>query len=210
MIKWTKEQDDYLRAKYCKVPADEIGDVIGKTADAIYSRAGKLSLRHQAAFTRGGKICHKWSADDVKLLIKWHRKKTQKELGKMFGDRSWHTVAKKMRDLGLTKRMAHYEGKVWIRKTQTGRLQVRIFTAGKMMSYAQWVWFKHYPEIPEGKVVVPKDGNPLHCRRIEDLTLISRRLQLYKNHPRLTAEEAVAYDLIAEIKDLHNIKRRRN
>lgn len=210
MIYWTKEQDDYLRAQYCKVPTSEIAAVVGKTADAVYSRAGKLGIQHRGSFVRKGKVCLMWTEADIKLLIRWHRKKTVKELGEMLGGRNWSTIAKKMRDLGLTKRMAHYEGKVWIRRTQTGRMQVRIFMSGRMMSYAQWVWLKHHDEIPEGKVVVSKDGNPLHCRRIEDLALVSRRLQLYKNHPRLTGEEAVAYDLIAEIKDLHNIKRRRN
>lgn len=209
MIYWTVEQDQYLLDSYGRVDTRDIAKRVGKSTDAVYGRARKINARGQAGYIRRGKECHFWSDEEIALLIKWHRKKTRKELGAMLRGRSIHTIAGKMYELGLKKRMAHYDGKVWVKRTVTGAFQVRIYKGGRMMSYAQWVWFKHHDEIPKSMVVVPKDGHPLHCRRIEDLLLVSRRLQLYKNHPRLTREEAVAYDLIAEIKDLHNIKRRR-
>ena len=207
IIGWTEEMEQFLRDNYGKLSAKDVGAAVGKSLFMVHKRAQKLKIECDGAYIRNGRVCHKWSKEDLDLLIKHHRTKSATELGEMLKGRNWSTIAKKMQVLKLKKRMANYDGKVWIRKTETGAWQVKIFKDGRFQSYSHWLWRQHYGEIPKGKVIVTKDGNPLHCNHLDNLEMINRRLQLYKNNPRLTKDEAIAFDMIAEIKDNMNIKR---
>lgn len=206
-IFWNSENDQYLRENYGVIENKRISDKLGKSVSCIHNRARKLSL-DKSFYMRKGLMCVKWTEEDTRILVKLHRKKTMSELGQILGGRSWHTIASRMRYLGLRKRMCNYEGKIWVRRTDTGSYQVRIFKDGKFRSYAQTLWNAHYGEVPRGKVVVTKDRNPLHCRDIGNLEIINQRLQLYRNNPRISDDEAIAHDLIAGIKDNLNIPRK--
>ena len=208
MIGWTEEMDNHLRENFGKIPTKELAAFLGKSGYATHKHAKTLSIPKKPSYIRNGKVCYRWTDEDTALLIREHRKKSTTELGVMLKGRNWATISKKMQALGLRKRMDHYEGKIWIRRTNTGSFQVKIFKDGRFQMYGRWLWEQKYGPVPKDKVIVSKDGNPLHCNHIENLVMITRRLQLLSNHPLLTKDEAIAYDIINGIKDNLNIKRR--
>ena len=42
--RWTKKEDDYLRANYSRKTMDEIGVVVSRSASSVYIRAHRLNL----------------------------------------------------------------------------------------------------------------------------------------------------------------------
>lgn len=191
-----------IRDLYGQIPADKIGAQIGRSQNAVRRRAGVLGVNFQTTFPcrLGEHKARRWSEEDTALLKRWYRRKSIPELCAMFG-RTKGQLSQKACTLGLKRRTPHYEGRVVIDwHPDGGAKRVCIIKDGRKKSFAKHVWETHNGSVPAGKKVVVKTGNPLDCRRVENLELVSDRMMAYRNRGLLTEDEAIAYDIIGDIK----------
>ena len=198
---YSAEEDEVIRDLYGKMPAWAIGEKIGRTRTAVSKRAVNLGLGFRRKFVgRGGAISTRWSDEDVALLRRWYRRKSVPEVSKMLG-RTRHQVVMKASKLGLRKRSPCYDGRVVLDKATDGSIRrVDIIKNGKKKSYAKHVWEKHNGPVPKGKKLMVRTGNPIDCRHVQNLELVSHRMVLFRNNPALTEDEAIAYDIIGDIR----------
>lgn len=63
VVTWTQEDDDYIRENYRKIKAEKIAKHLGRSAAAIYQRAGNLKISANSSQKRRG-----YSSSDLKIL----------------------------------------------------------------------------------------------------------------------------------------------
>lgn len=199
--RFARWEDDLIRAHYGKMPAQDIGVLMGRSRTAITIRAGRLGLSYQRQFPSwGGYVSKRWTDEEINALRKNYRRLPISELCKLFG-RTKDQLLKKASALGLRRRTPHYEGRIVVDTNRDGSVKrVYLMRDGKKIRYSRIVWERFHGPVPDGMRVVVKTGNPLDCRHIENLELISDRMSMLRNNPRLTEDEAIAYDIIGAIK----------
>jgi len=197
---FSSKEDKVIRKQFGKMRAQDIGAKLGRSRSAITFRAKLLGLSYQPSFIgKNGMLMKRWTDEDIEVLRHWYRRKSIAELCEMF-DRSKGQIVQKASKLGLKRQTPDYEGRILLERKKDGSVKrVQIIKGGLKKSYARHVWERHNGPVPPGKKVVTKTGNPLDCRRIESLELISHRMMMYRNSGQLTEDEAIAYDIIGDI-----------
>lgn len=148
----------------------------------------------------------RWTKEEEAVLRAKYRG-TPREVIAAELNRSPGCLLHKARNLGLTKRARRYEGQIKVKPAPNGKFKAMIYTGGRQVSYMRYLWEKHHGPVPKNMRVVNVSGDPLGFRWVKNLELRSLRLHMLTSSG-MPIDEAVAFDLIAELKDLHNIKRR--
>lgn len=200
-IRFSSAEDLVIQNNYGKIPAHEIAAMLGKTRTSITIRAGRLGLAFRETFpSKNGFISKRWTEKEVTELHRKYRRTPVNELALQFG-RTKDQIIQKASSLGIKSRIPHYEGRVIVSMNRDGTVRrVLHIKNGKKIRYSHTVWEKHNGPVPKGMCVSVKTGNPLDCRHIDKLELVTQRLHMLRNNPRLTEDEAIAYDLIGSIK----------
>lgn len=194
-------EDQLIREHYGKRPAREIGAMMDRSYTAVTIRAGRLGLSYQRHFpSHSGHVSTRWTEEEINALRKYYRVLPIAELCRKF-NRTKAQLLKKASLLGLRRRTPHYEGRVVVEMNSDGTVKrVSLIRNGRKVRYTRVVWERFNGPVPHGMRVVVKTGNPLDCRHIENLELISDRMAMLRNNSRLTQDEAIAYDIIGAIK----------
>jgi len=90
---WTREEIEFLREYYGKIPAREIAEKLGRTPGAVRAKARVLGLSELRA--------RPWTREEIETLKRLYGEVRQRELGKIL-HRSEHAVRTKLYELGLT------------------------------------------------------------------------------------------------------------
>jgi len=119
--RWTKEEDDYIRANYKTLSVRDIAKNLERTEKATRNRIERLGIR----------ICNlernnrKWTDEEISILKK-NIHKTNSELAKILKKRTASAICQKRRELGLSKPRPYwkytYEGYLIRRDGKGGKI----------------------------------------------------------------------------------------
>jgi len=159
-MKWTNDQDRFLKESMSTMTNAEIAEKMGRTNQSIMARIYKLGLR------RSDKVraAHKSRTQFVKGQEPWN-----KDL------KGIHFSPATEFKQGHKPHNTKHDGYIGIRlhkRTQTPYKYIRL-GEGDWCLYHRHVWRMHHGEIPESHVIAFKNGDTLDCR-IENLHCMSR------------------------------------
>lgn len=99
-MKWTPDQDAYLKRYYHDISARDIGRFLGYTKQSVIGRAFRLGLSEKKSAGRHPSI--KWTSSMDEMLADLYKKHTIKEIAPIFGA-SRGQCASRVSKLGLRK-----------------------------------------------------------------------------------------------------------
>ena len=92
---WTEKDDEYLRKNYGKIKRKVLAEALGRTINAIQTRAKHFNLTDD----RRGKI-EDWTKEELQKLKRWHGKKSRKEMAELL-ERTEGAIGTKITSLNL-------------------------------------------------------------------------------------------------------------
>ena len=95
---WTKEEESFLKKHYTTDSLESIAKHLGRTEDAVKTRAYTLGLINNGE----SRLKNKWTRDEVKYLKKNINKKSYEQMGEYLG-RSSAAIASKVSSLNIEK-----------------------------------------------------------------------------------------------------------
>lgn len=178
---WTGTELRYLESRYPNLRTAVIAAYLEVSISAVFQKAYALGLRKSDAFlnsNRSGRF------DKFSESSKRHRfakgnippNKGQR-MPEHIKEKVKHTWFKK----GQIPHNTKYDGYISIRNDKSGRPYAHIRIAqGKFDLLHRHIWQMHYGQVPEGKIIVFKNGDPSDFR-IENLELITREENMLRN-----------------------------
>ena len=176
-ILWTKQDIDYLKAHYPTTPIGEMSKHLGRTTQAISTKASALNLKRPIEFIKkqlsaGSKYRFKKGNSPHNKGKKWSEYMDESEVQKALT-----TCYKKGHLPSNTKE----DGAITTRRDKSGRYYKYIrVSVGKWIPYHVYLWEQNYGKIPKGHAVVFKDNNSLNCE-LTNLECISRTELMNRN-----------------------------
>lgn len=180
---WTKADDQYMREHYPNTDTYEVADILCRTLRSVWARAKTLGLKKTAEYL---------ASPGRHRLQKNHNQGKATQFKK--GHTPWNTGLKGIKvhpnaqatqfKKGQLPPNTLEDGVVTLRHPHKNRggkpyYFIRI-AAGKWEQYHRYLWIENHGEIPEGMIVVFRDGNTLNCT-IENLELITRQENMARN-----------------------------
>ncbi|MEP0004552.1 MAG: HNH endonuclease signature motif containing protein [Balneola sp.] len=176
---WTEEELDLVKNLY---PDTDNKDILkklpGRTLCSLYGMANKVGVKKSDAYIgeqqrKAGKklselgLGNRYKKGDVPMN---KGMKQEEFMSAEAIEKCKETQFKKGQKPHNTK----FDGAISLRKDSKGMkyLWIRISKAN-WQEYHRYLWEKHNGEIPEGKIIVFKDGNQMNCS-IDNLEAITR------------------------------------
>lgn len=193
--KWTKEEEEFLIKNYSKMDYPELKNNLIRTRDAIKMKVQSLC--------RLGVIP---KSEMFKKLIESQFKKGHVPANKGVKGIYYSGCEKGWFKKGGNPPNTLYDGAVRLRHGHPERneppyLYIRV-AEGKWELLHRYNWVKAFGPIPEGFIVVFKNGDSLNCN-IENLELISKKQNARRNHNPLKSA-ITNRENRAQFKDLEN------
>lgn len=187
---FTKEQDEFIKANYLKMPVKEIANRIGRSAYGTKYRMDKLGLVVPAEIIKQ----HKIDSQFKKGMVSHNKGKKQSEF--MSPEAIERTKRTRFKNGNLPHNTKEKDGAISIRKDKNGIEYKYIRTSLSVWeALHRYTWMQHHGHIPENFVVTFKDGNTLNCdiNNLECISMSENMLRNSKhNYPKSIIPKLVA------------------
>jgi hypothetical protein len=172
---YTEAERDYLRKHYPHRPTPEIAEELGLTTSSVWNQANSLGLKKTKECV--AEMSRKNMEDPNHPGRKHQFKKGQRVWNK--GMKGWHapgverTWFKKGNEPHNTKHDGH------TRISKDGYIEIRV-SKGEYKFLHRVVWERENGPVPDGCIVIFKDGNPVNVR-LNNLKMITRAENMKRN-----------------------------
>ena len=185
---WTDEERAKLAQLYPDLPTAEIEQIMGKTKHAIYYQANKMGLKKSEAFYaagHGGRVSKGTTIGRDFQFEKGHNPWNKGTKGLCLGgEKTWFMKGQQ----AFNKKPLGAE-----RLTKDGYLQRKMTETGypphDWVEVHRLLWEEHHGPIPEGHVIIFKDGNKKNIciENLEMLTLAEnvKRNSIHRYPPQV-------------------------
>lgn len=178
---FTKKEDNFLKRNYKKIPCKRMATMLGRTDGTARQRLKLLGITVPPEIVARFKKESQFKKGHVS-----HNK------GRKMPKEIYEKVKGTMFKKGNTPHNTKYNG--YERISKDGYVEVRV-RKGKFNLKHRVVWEQKRGKIPEGKIVVFKDGNKLNVK-LSNLKLITREQNMKRNsYHRYGKEIAKVYQL---------------
>lgn len=180
-MRWNDEAVALLRLHYPDMPMPELSALLGRHARVIYSKAYALELKRSAEYMASPAACRLRRGDNVgaaNQFKKGNRSWNHGQSGYYAGGRSADTQFSKgtrphnWRPVGFER--VTFEGYLYRKVRDTG------VSKNDWQAVHTLLWIEHHGPLPEGLLVVFKDGNKNNIV-IDNLELVSRAQLMARN-----------------------------
>lgn len=165
MAKWSEEEISILKAEYYDCDSGELVKILDRTIIQIYHKASSLGLKRNPEKQRK----HKVNVIEGGKPFRFQPGHEPANKGQKMDEKTFEKCSKTMFKKGHKPHNHKDEG--YERKTRDGYIEVKI--GNKFRLKHRVVWEQHNGTIPNGQVIVFKDGNSLNTN-IDNLMLVSR------------------------------------
>jgi len=178
---WSAENIDYLVRNYPDTKTIIISEHFGLSISAVYQKAYSMKLKKSAEFLSSpecGILIKGTSTGKEFRFIKGHVSANKgKTMTEDFKEKVKHTFFQK----GHTPKNTKHDGYISIRTDNKGRPYAHIRTSlGRFCHLHRHIWEQANGEVPEGLIVVFKNGDTADIR-LDNLELVTRRELLFRN-----------------------------
>jgi hypothetical protein len=174
-----KNADQYIIENYPDMTARELSDATGKPVWYVYGLAQKLGLKKSEAFLNSNKSGRMNKGSD-------RGKNTQFKEGLKPWNKGTKGLCSPNKHSFATGHVPHNALPDWAESvridSKSGRKYLLLKLPGvrKLVFKHVWLWLQHHNEVPDGHVVVFKDGNTMNCV-IDNLECITRKTLMVRN-----------------------------
>lgn len=187
-IRFTAEEDAYLREHYPDGDTLEIAETLHRSVRSIWNRVIRLGLRKSDDFRIS--VGHHVAASEKSQACQFKPGTVPPNKGKQWWqyispekqERCKATLFKKGR-IPCNARPVGYE-----RVNELGYVLIKVAEHRRMVFKHRWVWEQHHGNILKDMVISFIDGNRLNCD-ISNLRLIKRAQYLREAYEALSPEE---------------------
>ena len=172
----------YLTSRYPHISTRAIAEFLGLSVRAVYAHANALGIKKSQEFLmseRSGRLNKKLAEVGRRYRFKKGHVPANKgsKMSPAVRERIKHTWFKKGHEPYNTK----HDGYISIRKDSHGRPYAHIrLSKGKFDLLHRHIWQQHYGPVPEGKIIVFKNGSTYDFR-IENLEMITQEENMRRN-----------------------------
>lgn len=198
---WTKEELDFLIKAYPEVKTEHLASFLDRSLSSVYDKANLFKLQKSEQFLES-----EYSGRLLKDAGKRYRFKP--------GHKPWNKGKKGLQHGGIETQFkkgnrphnTKEDGSISIRTDSKGfKYKYIRISLGKWVELHRHIWIQHNGPIPEGHIIVFKDGDSMNCK-IENLEMITYEENMARNTIRRYPDE-VASTIMAVNKLIKTIKK---
>lgn len=186
---WSKRQVDYLRRHYATQPTQDIAERLHRSVKSIYGKAKELGLSKDPSYFSelGTRLCQHPNSAFYRFKPGHQPANKGKRVEQFM---SAGGMARFRANQFKPGNQPHNTKPVGYERAckKDGYIYLKVADGQPMQLKHRYVWQQHYGEIPEGMIVVFRDGDHTNCD-ISNLELISREESARRRTREETAEQ---------------------